>query len=283
MQIEFKQPVKGYPNLMILSGQPGVGKSSLIVGLNKGKYKSLHIDLQGGAAHVGGYIVDVKGEADKNGWSLARAWKETIKSIRKMNAENGSPVYDFVTIDPLSSFKDIIITLSAKIYNESVVGRAAMRKAAEEKYGPGQKFTPEMLNQFASKDPVSDIGQNGWNFYNQAWKEIISDISNIASKCVIIIAHTKYNTLKKTEITEVSVKEIDFWPSYLLELIGTASDSGSLYRKDNQVIASFVLKDSHQHFKSRNFDGQEFVLSVKEGDEIKTMWEQIFPFLNKEK
>ena len=68
MQIEFKQPVKGYPNLMILSGQPGVGKSSIIVGLNKGKYKSLHIDLQGGAANVGGYIVDVKGEADKNGW-----------------------------------------------------------------------------------------------------------------------------------------------------------------------------------------------------------------------
>ncbi len=276
---EFTEPQLTYPTLLLLSGMPGLGKSSLIAGLNTKTHKALHIDLQGGAAHVGGNIWNIKKIADDNGWSLAQALKSAIKTLKEKNKENGKPVYDFVTIDPLASLKPVIVTLGTRYYNESVIGKAAAKKAAEEKFGPGIKFTPDQLKPFYSKDVVADIGQNGWNFLNMGWKELFEDLLSLAGKCTIFIAHTKYNTLKKTELSELSVKEIDFWPSYLLELVGTASDSASLMRRENEVIASFVFNDNHSHFKSRHFDGQEIVLSTKEGNTITTHWERIFPFL----
>jgi len=279
---EFTEGQVTHPSLMLMSSQPGVGKSTLVKGLNINGYKALHIDLQSGAGAVGGHILDVKGIAEKNGWSLAQALKMSTKTIRDKNIENGSPIYDFIVVDPLSCLKEVIVTLGAKYYNESMVGKSAAKKQADERFGAG-KYNGDQLRSCFSKDPVADIGQNGWNFYGMAWKDIFGDLTTLAGKCTIFMAHTKYNTLKKSEISEVSVKEIDFWPSYLLELIGTASDSASLYRKENQVIASFVLNDNHSHFKSRHFDGKEIVLSTKEGNEIKTHWEQIFPFLVKSK
>lgn len=278
----LQKPQVTHPNLLLCSGQPGVGKSTLIAGLNVNGYKACHLDLQGGAKGVGGYIIDVKEIAEKNDWPLARALKESIKTIRQANIENGSPVFDFIAIDPLSNLKEVIIGLAARIFNDSTVGRAHARKQAEGIWGIN-KYNAEQLESCKSKDPVADIGQNGWNFYNMAWKEIFGDLTTLAGKCTIFLAHTKYNTLKKSEINEVSVREIDFWPSYLLELIGTASDSASLYRKDNQVIASFILNDNHSHFKSRHFDGQEIVLSTKTDKGIEVHWEKIFPFLTEKK
>jgi len=278
---EYSEGILTHPTLLVLSGMPGLGKSSLIKGLNTKKYKALHIDLQGGAAHVGGNIWNIKRLAEDNNWSLAQALRIAIKTIKEKNRENGTPIYDFVTIDPLASLKPVIVTMGTRYYNESLLGKAAAGKAAKEKYGD-QKFTPDQLKPFLSKDVVADIGQNGWNFYNMGWKEIFEDLISLAGKCTIFIAHTKYNTLKKTELTELTIKEIDFWPSYLLELVGTASDSASLLRRDNQVIASFVFNDNHVHFKSRHFDGEEIVLSTKEGNTITTHWERIFPFLKEE-
>jgi len=278
---EYSEGILTHPTLLVLSGMPGLGKSSLIKGLNTKKYKALHIDLQGGAAHVGGNIWNIKKLAEDNNWSLAQALRIAIKTIKEKNRENGTPIYDFVTIDPLASLKPVIVTMGTRYYNESLLGKAAAGKAAKEKYGD-QKFTPDQLKPFLSKDVVADIGQNGWNFYNMGWKEIFEDLISLAGKCTIFIAHTKYNTLKKTELTELTIKEIDFWPSYLLELVGTASDSASLLRRDNQVIASFVFNDNHVHFKSRHFDGEEIVLSTKEGNTITTHWERIFPFLKEE-
>lgn len=279
---EFKEGETTFPKLILFTGVPGVGKSSLIKGLNQNGYKALHIDLQSGANQIGGHIFDVKKIAEENGWSLAQALKTVTKTVRDKNIENGSPVYDFVCIDPLSLLKGVIVTLGTKYYNESIVGKAAAKKMADERFGAG-KYNGDQLRSCFSKDVVADIGQNGWNFYGMGWKDLYSDITTLAGKSTIIIGHTKYNTFKKTEINEVTIKEIDFWPSYLLELVGDATDSASLYRKGNEVIASFILNDNHAHFKSRHFDGKEIVLSTKESNDIKTHWEQIFPFLTKKK
>jgi hypothetical protein len=80
---------------------------------------------------------------------------------------------------------------------------------------------------------------------------------------------------------EIQIKEINFWPSLLLELVGEATDSCVLYRtQDNEVMASFKLVADQQHFKSRYFDGQDIILSKKLKDNtIETYWENIFPFL----
>jgi len=278
---EFKQPISGYPTLMIIASQPGVGKSSLFPSLNVNGYKCLHIDLQGGTAHVGGYIIDVNKYAHQENISIAQALFKYIKAIREEDAKNNKHTYDFVVIDPLSSLKSIIEILGTKKFNESLVGKAQAKKIAEEMYGKNASIA--QIDSCKSKNVISDIGQNGWNYMNTAWLELFKDLRSLAGICTFFIAHTKYNTLKKSSLQEFSVKEIDFWPSYLLHLIGEASDSCIAYRKENKVIANFKLEIDQEHFKSRNFDGEEIVLSTKEGKEIKTYWENIFPFISTKK
>jgi hypothetical protein len=279
---EFKEPLVGFPTLMVLASQPGVGKSTLIKGLNKkvGKkeYKSLHIDLQGGAQHIGGYVMDVQEYALKEKISLAQALVKIIKFIKEENAK-GTYLYDFVTIDPLTSLKPVVEALGTRYYNESVIGKAAAKKAAEEKYG--KTATAEQIKQFVSKNVLDDLGQNGWSFLQKAWNNLFADLRSLAGICTIFVAHTKYNTLKKGNMDEIQIKEINFWPSLLLELVGEATDSCVLYRtQDNEVMASFKLVADQQHFKSRYFDGQDIILSKKLKDNtIETYWENIFPFL----
>ena len=278
---EYKEPVVGFPTLMVIASQPGVGKSSLMKGLNTKtkvkQYKCLHIDLQGGSKHVGGYVLDVQAYAEKEKIGLPQALVRVIKQVKEENAK-GEYLYDFVSIDPLTNMKPIVEALGTKLYNESVIGKAAMKKLAEDKYG--KAVSPDKYKEFASKNVLNDIGQNGWSFLQQAWGNLFTELRSLAGISTIFVAHTKYGTLKKGVMDEIQVKEINFWPSLLLDLIGESTDSCVLYRKDNQVVASFKLEADQQHFKSRHFDGQEIVLSKKNPDgSIETYWERIFPFL----
>lgn len=279
---EMMEPIKGYPHLVCLSGQPGIGKSSLFRGLNMNGYKCLVLDLQSGYQHIGGYKVDIKEIAQKEGISLLKAYSKVLGDLIK--AKNEGNQYDFIVVDPLTAWKPMIIEKAAEIYNNSMVGKSQARKLAEEKFATK---TPDAKQIAAcmSKDPVAELGQNGWNFYGQAFSILYQSIQGLAKHCLFFVAHTKYNTLKKTEISEIAVKEIDFWPSYLLQIIGDASDSCAVYREENTVVASFKVKAEQSHFKSRWFDGQDIVLSTKKEDgTIETHWERIFPFLltNKE-
>jgi hypothetical protein len=277
-EVEYKEPVSGYPTLLLLSGQPGVGKSSLINGLNVNGHKALHLDLQGGTTHVGGYVLDLNAIAIKNNTSLTNAFIRCLDDLRKKNVENGSPLYDFVVLDPLTRLKEIIHTYGTFLYNNSVQGKAAAKKIAIAKFG--DKFTAEQLIQCYSKDVVTDLGQNGWSFLNNAWNDIFSKLIGVAGKSTIIIAHSKLNVLKKAALAEVEVRQIDFYPSYLLNLLGESSDSGQVIRKGDKVFINFEFKDDHDHFKSRNFDGLEFCLSTKEGNKITVDWSPIYPFLS---
>jgi hypothetical protein len=277
--VEQIEPSKGHPTLMTLSGAPGVGKSSLTAGLNVNGYKNLVVDFQSGYTHIGGHVLDLRKEAAKAGKSMSATFLNKMHELRQSNIENKDFLFDFITFDPLAAFKPLVIERAAALYNNSLLGKSAAEKKAISQWGPG-KFTPQQLASCYSKDPVTDLGQNGWNWYNQAWNELFLATLGLARYCTLFIAHTKFSSLKKSSIEEISVREIDFWPSYLLHLIGESSDSGAVYRKENEVIASFVLKQDQDHFKSRHFDGKEIVLSTKSEDgTITTHWESIFPFI----
>lgn len=277
--VEQVSPSKGHPTLMTLSGPPGVGKSSLTAGLNVNGFKNLVVDFQSGYTHIGGHILDLRKESAKLNKSMSTTFLTKMNELRQSNIENKDYLFDFITFDPLAAFKPLVIERAAVLYNNSLLGKSAAEKKAVAQWGAG-KFTPQQLASCYSKDPVTDLGQNGWNWYNQAWNELFLSTLGLAKYCTFFIAHTKFSSLKKSSIEEISVREIDFWPSYLLHLIGESSDSGAVFRKENEVIVSFVLKQDQDHFKSRHFDGKEIVLSTKAADgTITTHWESIFPFI----
>ena len=276
--LNYEEPKKGFATNLILAGQPGVGKSSLIAGLNKNGYKALHIDLQGGALHIGGYVKDINKIAAINRITVTDAFFNVLTSLRKQNIENKAPLFDFVVYDPLICLKPIIETYATFLYNNSAVGKGVAAKLAKEANRPND------VKAFMSSNVLNDMGQNGWSYMNQAWTAMKSKMFGLSGICDIIIAHTKYNQLRKTQITEVAVKEIDFYNNYLLDLIGSASDSGMIYRQDNQVKVSFKFNDDHSHFKSRWYDNEDFVLSTKDENGIIAVdWSPIFPFINEPK
>jgi hypothetical protein len=279
--VEFIEPKSGYPNLLLLSGPPGAGKSTLTMGLNQNGHKCLVIDTQNGYNHIGGYVYSIIDEAVKHNTTPLGAFDLLIKDLKDKRSKDEQ--YDFISFDTLSGLKGLIIEHAARIYNTSLTGKAAIRKAAEEKYGKAN-VTPErwplFFKEFASKDPVEDLGQNGWNYYYRAFTDIFTSLQGLAKHCLIFIAHTKISKAKfDKKDEELDVREIDFWPKILLTLIGEASDSGFVFRENNLTQVSFVLKANHENFKSRHFDGMIITLSEKKDGKIVYYWDKIFPFL----
>lgn len=289
----------GYPKLLVLSGPPGVGKSSLSQGLNvktKAKeYKNLVIDFQSGLSHVGGNVFDLRAFQEDFKTTPLKAYKSAINQLK--NLKKGIKVtktaegnkeekiepfeWDFITIDPLSYLQPILTELSADKYNRSVIGVAKAKDLAEKKYG--KAYTPAHVVSMYSTDPVGDpdnnAGQNGWKFMKDAWTEIFYELLSLPKECLIVVAHNKYNKLNKVDGTSIDVKALDFWPTYAAQLIAEAHDSAAVVRSGNEVYLNFALSAENEVFKSRNFGDQNILISKKEGDNIEFYWDKIFPFL----
>jgi AAA domain len=271
------EPVITYPSTMLITGFSGAGKSTLVQKLNINGYKCLHIDLQGGTEHIGGYRIDLQEEALKLKTNLYGAFISLIKDLDEAKLKGVQ--YDFVVWDTLSDFKELIIQISSAIYNNSMVGKAAAKKLADAKFGTNH--TPAQLASCLSKDPTMDLGQNGWNFHNQAFDFIQKRLFKHAKYCTIILAHAKLKAQRKAEDSpEFNIKEIDFWPTYVANLVRLVSESGQLIRKDNEVYLNFVFAEGQAHFKSRYLDGQSILMSEMDDKKVITAhWEKIFPFL----
>lgn len=274
-------PQAGYPNFLGLFGQAGVGKSCLSAGLNTKNSRCLVLDMQGGYGHIGGLVINIPEKAIVEKTSLYAAFLNTLREIREEKSKGNS--YDFIWIDPLSSLTELYVYRAAQLYNMDTSGKSAAAKKAVEVYGQG--YNPSQLAACYSKNPVTELGQNGYRWHDSAWKEMYAAMTGLASKCLIIAGHTKLKVSKMSELTELSVQDIDFRPTYTSNMVRDMSDSGLVKRVNNQVIVDFKFKNEYECFKSRYFDGKEIVLSEKKEDgTIETHWERIFPFLltNKE-
>ena len=269
------EAVKGKCSLLILTGQAGVGKTTLIQGLNRNGKRALHIDLQNGAEQTGGYIVNVDKIRREHNTTALRVLEGVFKQAKEKNKDGY--YYDFVVVDPITDFQPIILAKATELFNNSLQGEGFNKKTAEQKFG---KYTAAQLESVKSKDVLQDLGQNGWNFVYQAYNYLMAEIKNIAP-VVIMLAHTRYKTLKRNELApELNIKEMDFWPTLASLMVRDFQDSGILNREGNEVVAYFEIKEGEVCFKSRNFSGQRIVLSeMLEDGAIVTYMERLFPQL----
>ena len=273
-------PQAGYPNFLGLFGQAGVGKSCLSAGLNTKNSKVLVLDMQGGFGHIGGLVINIPEKAIKEKTTVFAAFMNTLKEIREEKSKGNS--YDFIWVDPLSSLTELYVFRAAQLYNMDTSGKSAATKKALELFGQG--YNANQLAACYSKNPVTELGQNGYRWHDSAWKEMYSAMVGLATKCLIVAGHTKLKINKMNELTELSVLDIDFRPTYVTNMVRDMSDSGLVKRSDNKVTVDFKFKNDYECFKSRYFDGQEIVLSEKQDDgSIVTHWENIFPFLTEPK
>lgn len=276
----YTEGITGYPSKLMLIGQAGVGKTTLVDGLNVNGHTALHLDLQGGATAVSGYKIDVSKIQRDNNLPKYQVLGKVINAVRDKNKEHGGFYYDFLVIDPLTELQDIVIEHATKNFNDSPMGISFNRAAAVEKFG--KEFTKTQLDSVICKD-VRNIGQNGWNPIQQSFKTIMIELYSICP-VTIILAHTKLKTLKRSELApELVVKDIEFWPTVAAWLVSDVTDSGILNRTDNKVTASFVFVDGQERTKSRNFSEKTIVLSELVDDKIVTYMERLFPFLSEPK
>jgi len=293
-------PKTGYPNLLIMTGPPGVGKSTLSAGLNVNGRKNLVVDFQGGLSHVGGNVFDLRAfqETYKLGAldsflamlrqleNLKKGVKIVTKDSKKVEEQIEPFEWDFITLDPLFFFQAILTERAAQLYNSSQTGLSKAKQLAEQKYG--KTYTQDQLKTFFSNDPCGDqnnnAGQNGWSFIKMAWEELWNRLRALPKECLIIVAHVKYNKLVKSLEDVVDVKSFNFWPTYANFLVMEASDSCWVNREDeNKVYMNFSTKGENQTFKSRWFNERKILISEYVDGNIIYHWDEIFPFLSTNK
>ena len=297
--IPFQEGKKGYPRLLSIAGQTGVGKSTLSEGLNVNGHTCLVIDLQEGFRHLSGRILNVKSEARKNNESELRTFFKVIQGLRLLKdgikeeqTKDGvvrtkvEPFqYDFLWIDPMGDLIPLVKAYASQIANNTVIGKAYARKTATELFSNGNKTyvpTQKDLDKCKITDPTNDLGMNGWSFMQQAFDYIFNALMSIPDKSLILVTHTKMKTLK-TELQEVTIKELDIYPTFANFIAKTADDSGFVGLKGDEVWADFKSRPDNEHFKNRNVGNEPILLSKKTGDKIEFYWDKIYPFLKDKK
>jgi hypothetical protein len=260
---EVRKPTIKDPRTLIILSPHKTGKTSAAMMLPN----SCLIDLENNSEYFEGMSINIKELATKNNKGMGNIYYAVAERIKKENlANNGVPIYDYIIIDTLTQLEKIARDKALVDWRSSVIGKAKIAKGED------------------IKDVLKDIGQGGgYDFLYSAFIEMFSLYHGLAGKCVIYLAHRKFD--KKTRGTEeIEITDIDL-AGKLRGLIPSMVDGiGHLYRsskKPHTNVMSFCKADRDNVFGSRmpHLREKKFIFSVydpKKEEIVECNWDQIF-------
>ena len=259
---EVRKPTIIDPRTLIILSPHKTGKTSAAMMLPN----SCLIDLENNGEFFAGMSINVRELASKNNKGMGNIYYAVAERIKKENFNNGVPIYDYIIIDTLTQLERIARDKAVVDWGNSVVGKSKIAK------GEG------------IKDVLKDISQGGgYDFLYTAFTEMFSLYQGLAGKCVIYLAHRKFD--KKTRGTEeIEIVDIDL-AGKLRGLIPSMVDGiGHLYRsskKPHTNVMSFCKADRDNVFGSRmpHLREKKFIFSVydpKKEEIVECNWDQIF-------
>lgn len=256
LTFDVQSPTVFEPRFLILYSTPKAGKSSNLLQLPK----SLHIDLESGGGFYEGNSLDVPKLAKQLQKHPIAILRELVVKIKEANAaNNGVPVYDFITLDSATILEDHAALLATQTYKTSSIGKS-----------------------FTGKNVVTDLPNGaGYAFLRESFEELYTPFVELAGKCFILVVHTKDNVVNR-EGKDLTVSELNLTGKSKMITASKADAIGLLYRskkEKNTNILSFYGGDSNPSVGCRlpYLANQEFTLSTFEDGVIKTNWETIFP------
>lgn len=265
LPMEVSGKVLQSPKELVIIGQPKVGKTSAILGLEN----CLLINLEKKYPPFPGKIINVFEEIldnsnftesqlnlDENSKRLIILFK--IASMLKEAYKKGQR-YDYIVIDNLSELEDIANPLAKKLYMSTTVGA-----------------------NFEGNDVVAELKMgSGYQWLRKAFVKIFSSFRGLATKCTIFIVHPKLVSMDKNGV-EINILDIDLTGKLKGEVIRSVDSTGVMYRdtKDkNKVILSFTSENGivSKGSNIQRIANKEFVITEMTDDgELKYYWDQIF-------
>lgn len=242
---------------LVLVSHQGTGKTTALSKLPD----CLLLDYENGSKQVGGFVINMIEESNKNGTSLLRTHYDTIEAIKKANQEAGKFVYKYLAVDNVTALEKLARIKATVDFKNSVMGKGMMNKGA-------------VIN-----DVVTDVPESGWNFLFKAWDDIYMSLQNLVSDCLIFAAHGKQGSMMKDGI-KLEVGDMQLVGKCKLDLLRDVDACGTMYKKDsNTVMLSFKTNERDLTIKSRasHLTDTEFVFSQKdEKGNITVNWNKIF-------
>lgn len=239
---------------LLIFSHPKVGKTSNLMQIPN----NLIIDLEGGAEKYDGLKLDIPQICGKEGKGPITILKEIASSIRKANLENGSPVYDYITLDPISDLEDFCKAYATVLYKKTVMGK-----------------------DFKGNDVCSELPMGGgYYFLRTAFKEIYSEFDGLAGKCLILSGHAKDASIKK-DGKDLSARDISLTGKLKLMVAGKMDAIGYLYRDESGTKNYLSFKtdefDIVTGARNEHLANKEFLISEKsENGGLITHWNEIF-------
>jgi len=246
------------PAKLIITSHQGIGKTSACSQLPN----SLIVDLEGGwKSYFGGNCIDIKAIADTNNIPIAAALVMFLRDMRiKIEANNQTPLYDFIIFDNLTALDDIIHVKATKDFKTSNTGKSMVEKG-------------RVIN-----DVVTDVPDLGWQWYFKAYKELYKSMTGIANIGTIFLAHSKQASLVK-EGNKIDATDINLSGKVKIDMLRDVDGCGTLYRdKEGKCILSFKTntRDLTTKARSPHLSEKEILLSEIKDNKLHTYWSEIF-------
>ena len=258
--VEYEKVTK-----LLIGALQGAGKTHLCSQLPN----SLLVDLESGhRSYYGGMVIDVKGDATLESKSLGAAFRETVQLIKDANTEsfqkNGRKKYDFITWDNLTQLQEIIKAKAAFDYNNSHMGKSQIKNGS----------TPVI-------DVTTEVGQVGWMYFMNAYREIFDTCCGLAEECTIFLAHTTQSSLAKKQ-EQIVINDLQISGKAKTYTLLTVDDAAVLSIVNNEGILDFKANPkSPTKTRSKHLRDQEFVISkLLPNGILETYWEKVFPYYN---
>lgn len=254
LPLVVSKPTITEPRFLIVYSKPKVGKSSSLMQLPK----SLLIDLESGSGFYEGTSLDIpKMSKDLNKHPIALLKELTVK-IEEANTANGSPIYDFITLDSATVLEDYAALLATKNYKATTIGK-----------------------NFTGKSVINELPNgSGWSFAREAFEELYVPFTKLAGKCFILVVHTKDAVIQK-DGKEVNTSDLSLAGKSKIITTSKADGIALLYRSkvENENILSFKGNETDITVGCRlpYLSQKEFIISKKEEDILTTNWNLIFP------
>lgn len=244
------------PQKLLFISHHKTGKTTLAAALPN----SLIIDTENGTGFVDGTIFNLQKELVGKPWGPVTMLQMLSDEIRRKNTEHGAPVFDFIAIDTVTGLEGVARKYATYMYKNS---------------GPGKNFK--------GTDVVSELPQGGgYDWLRRAFVELYKLFEGLSSKGLILLGHTKYSSIVKTG-KELQAKDVDL-TGKLKQIVCRDMDAiGYLYRKGNQVVASFISHEQDLTVGARppHLRNKEIVVSeLGDNGEFTFYWNDIYKSLN---
>lgn len=244
------------PRRLIILSHTKIGKTTLLSALPN----NLILDFENGSGFVDALKINVFAIAAQKNIHPLMLLKEIASSIKKANAEEGKPIYDYISIDTTSGMETLAVELATMLYKNSNLNAKG---------------------EYQGNNVVTDLPKGqGYMWARLAFEEILDLFSPLPGKGFIITTHVKLTSITK-DGKEVGARDMDLTGKLKAMLCQSADAIGFLYRKEaNSNWISFITDPTDLVTGARpaHLRNKEFEISSYDPDteEVTVFWDKIF-------